>query len=51
MIYSWIMIYLFIFEVDSIESERIAVDHVAHILPSGDSNAASALSQHLGAPS
>ena len=36
------------YKVDSIESERIAVDHVAHILPSGDSNASSALAQHLG---
>ena len=26
----------------------IAVDHVAHILPSGDSNSGSALTQHLG---
>lgn len=36
------------YKIDSIESERIAVDHVAHILPSGDSNSGSALSQHLG---
>jgi len=36
------------YSVDSIESERIAVDHVAHILPSGDSNSSSALAQHLG---
>ena len=27
------------YKIDSIESERIAVDHVAHILPSGDSTA------------
>jgi len=36
------------YKIDSIESERIAVDHVAHILPSGDSNSGSALAQHLG---
>lgn len=36
------------YKVDSIESERIAVEHVAHILPSGDSNSSSALAQHLG---
>merc|ERR1712087_817430 len=36
------------YKVDSIESERIAVDHVAHILPSGDSNSSSALAQHMG---
>jgi len=36
------------YKIDSVESERIAVDHVAHILPSGDSNSGSALSQHLG---
>ena len=36
------------YKIDSIESERIAVDHVAHILPSGDSNSGSALTQHLG---
>jgi len=35
------------YKVDSIESERIAVDHVAHILPSGESSSASAFSQHL----
>jgi len=36
------------YKIDSIESERIAVDHIAHILPSGDSNSGSAFSQHLG---
>jgi len=36
------------YKIDSIESERIAVDHVAHILPTGDSSTASAFSQHLG---
>lgn len=36
------------YKIDSIESERIAVDHIAHILPTGDSNAGSAYSQHLG---
>mmetsp|Transcript_4319 Transcript_4319/g.10563 ORF Transcript_4319/g.10563 Transcript_4319/m.10563 type:complete len:329 (+) Transcript_4319:113-1099(+) len=36
------------YKIDSIESERIAVDHVAHILPSGDSNSGSALAQHIG---
>mmetsp|Transcript_21437 Transcript_21437/g.43834 ORF Transcript_21437/g.43834 Transcript_21437/m.43834 type:complete len:324 (+) Transcript_21437:42-1013(+) len=36
------------YKIDSVESERIAVDHVAHILPSGDSNSGSALTQHLG---
>jgi len=36
------------YQVDSIESERIAVDHVAHILPSGESSSASAFSQSLG---
>uniref|UniRef100_A0A7S0IIX7 COP9 signalosome complex subunit 6 n=1 Tax=Calcidiscus leptoporus TaxID=127549 RepID=A0A7S0IIX7_9EUKA len=36
------------YKVDSVESERIAVDHVAHILPSGDSNSSSALAQHMG---
>jgi len=36
------------YNIDSVESERIAVDHVAHILPSGDSNSSSALAQHLG---
>lgn len=36
------------YKVDSIESERIAVDHVAHILPSGSSNLSSALAQHIG---
>jgi len=36
------------YKIDSIESERIAVDHVAHILPSGDSNSGSAVTQHLG---
>ena len=35
------------FKMESIESERIAVDHIAHILPSGDSNATSAFPQHL----
>ena len=35
------------YKLDSIESERIAVDHVAHILPTGDSNSGSAFSQHL----
>ena len=36
------------YKIDSIESERIAVDHIAHILPTGDSNSGSAFSQHLG---
>lgn len=31
------------YKIDSIESERIAVDHVAHILPSGGSNSGSAV--------
>ena len=35
------------YKIDSIESERIAVDHIAHILPTGDSNSGSAFSQHL----
>jgi COP9 signalosome complex subunit 6 len=36
------------YKIDSIESERIAVDHIAHILPTGDSSTGSAFSQHLG---
>ena len=36
------------YKIDSIESERIAIDHVAHILPTGDSTSGSAFSQHLG---
>jgi len=36
------------YKIDSIESERIAVDHIAHILPTGDSHAGSAFAQHLG---
>ena len=31
------------YKIDSIKSECIAVDHVAHILPSGDSNPGSAV--------
>lgn len=36
------------YKIDSIESERIAVDHVAHILPSGSEASDTALTQHLG---
>ena len=36
------------YKIDSIESERIAVDHIAHILPTGDSNSGSAFAQQLG---
>ena len=35
------------YKIDSIESERIAIDHVAHILPTGDSSSGSAFSQHI----
>ena len=37
------------YKIDSIESERIAVDHVAHILPSGDSNSGSAVRTTISA--
>jgi len=36
------------YKIDSIESERIAIDHVAHILPSGEGSSGSAFAQHLG---
>jgi len=36
------------YKIDSIESERIAIDHVAHILPSGEGASGSAFAQHLG---
>ena len=36
------------YKIDSIESERIAVDHIAHILPTGDSNSGSAFAQQMG---
>ena len=36
------------YKIDSIESERIAVDHVAHILPTGEGSSGYAFSQHLG---
>ena len=32
------------YKIDSIESERIAIDHVAHILPSGEGASGSAVS-------
>ena len=35
-------------DVTAFDHAGIAVDHVAHILPSGDSNSGSALTQHLG---
>ncbi len=35
------------YEVDSVESERTAVEHVAHILPSGGGSAATAFSEHI----
>ena len=35
-------------DVTAFDHVGIAVDHVAHILPSGDSNSGSALTQHLG---
>lgn len=35
------------YKIDSIESERIAVDHIAHILPTGDSSTGSAFTQHV----
>ena len=35
------------YKIDSLESERIAVDHIAHILPTGDSSSGSAFPQHL----
>ena len=37
-----------IVKIDSIESERIAVDHIAHILPTGSSSSGSAFAQHVG---
>ena len=39
------------YQVDSIESERIAVEHVAQILPSGDAHASSAMAQSTGGQS
>jgi len=36
------------YKIDSIESERIAIDHVAHILPTGEGTSGSAFSQSLG---
>ena len=36
------------YKIDSIESERIAVDHIAHILPTGGSSSGSAFTQHVG---
>lgn len=35
------------YEVESVESERTAVEHVAHILPSGGGSAATAFSEHI----
>ena len=35
------------YKIDSIDSERIAVDHIAHIQSSGDSSSTSAFPQHL----
>ena len=35
------------YKIDSIESERIAIDHIAHILPTGDSSSGSAFTQHV----
>ncbi|KOO34602.1 cop9 signalosome complex subunit 6a-like protein [Chrysochromulina tobinii] len=36
------------YKIESIESERIAIDHVAHILPTGEGTSGSAFAQSLG---
>ena len=36
------------YKIDSVDGERIAVDHIAHILPTGEGNSGSAFSQQLG---